>query len=464
VKIARLLIANRGEIACRVIRTCRRLGVRAIAVHSDADRDALHVRLADEARAIGPAPARESYLNVDAVIAAARDARADAIHPGYGFLSENAAFAEACERAGIRFVGPGPAAIRAMGLKHEAKALVSAAGVPVVPGYMGEDQSEATLAREAARIGFPLLVKAVAGGGGKGMRVVRDAGSLGEAVRGARGEAESAFGDGRLMLEKFLERPRHVEVQVFADAHGQCVHLFERECSVQRSHQKLLEESPSPALSPEERAKIGAAAARAAAAIGYAGAGTMEFLRDREGRLHFMEMNTRLQVEHPVTEAITGIDIVKEQLRIAADEPLALEQERIACRGHAIECRINAEDPAQGFRPSPGRLAAFEILRDEGPGTVRVDTHLAAGEEVLPHYDSLIAKVIAHAPTREKAIETMLRALAGARIEGVATTIPLHLEVLVSGEFRSGKYDTSRIPGWKSAASAGISGLPMDPS
>jgi 3-methylcrotonyl-CoA carboxylase alpha subunit len=310
-KISRLLIANRGEIACRVIRTCRRLGIRSIAVHSEVDRSALHVRLADEARVIGPAPARESYLNVDAVIAAARASGADAIHPGYGFLSENAAFADACAAAGILFVGPGPAAIRAMGLKHEAKALVSAAGVPVVPGYMGDDQSAQRFATEAARVGYPLLVKAVAGGGGKGMRVVREAAALDEALRGARGEAESAFGDGRLMLERFLERPRHVEVQVFGDSHGNCVHLFERECSVQRRYQKIIEESPSPFIDETTRAAMTAAAVRAARAVGYVNAGTIEFIVEADGTFYFMEMNTRLQVEHPVTEQVTGLDLVE---------------------------------------------------------------------------------------------------------------------------------------------------------
>ena len=342
-----------------MIKTCRRLGVHTIAVHSDADRNALHVRLADEARAIGPAPARESYLNADAIIAAARDARADAIHPGYGFLSENAAFAQACERAGFAFVGPPAAAIRAMGLKHEAKALVSAAGVPVVPGYMGDEQTAARLASEAERVGYPLLVKAVAGGGGKGMRVVHEAAALDEAIRGARSEAENAFGDGRLMLERFLQRPRHVEVQVFGDAHGACVHLYERECSVQRRYQKIIEESPSPFINADTRAAMTAAAVRAAKAVGYVNAGTIEFIVDADGNYYFMEMNTRLQVEHPVTEMVTGLDLVEWQLRIASGERLPLAQEQIRQRGHAIEARIYSEDPRRGFLPSSRPRAAL---------------------------------------------------------------------------------------------------------
>jgi acetyl-CoA carboxylase biotin carboxylase subunit len=460
----RLLIANRGEVAVRIARTAREMKIAPVGVASRADLGARWLEAMDEVVCVGEAAPRESYLRADRIVQAAVQTRCSALHPGWGFLAENPRFAALCEQHGVSFVGPSARVLRLMGLKTPARAAMRAAGLPVVPGSDELLASAEDAVARADAIGYPVILKADAGGGGRGMRRCEDARQVAAAFSSASAEAQAAFGNGRLYLERYLSGGRHVEVQVLADRHGRAVHLFERECSVQRNHQKLLEESPSPALSPEERARIGTAAARAAAAIGYAGAGTMEFLRDREGRLHFMEMNTRLQVEHPVTEAITGIDIVKEQLRIAADEPLAVEQERIACRGHAIECRINAEDPVQGFRPSPGRLTAFEIPRDQGPGSVRVDTHLAAGEEVLPHYDSLIAKVIAHAPTREKAIETMLRALAGARIEGVATTVPLHLEVLVSGEFRSGKYDTSRIPGWKSAASAGISGLPMDPS
>jgi 3-methylcrotonyl-CoA carboxylase alpha subunit len=442
-KIGRLLIANRGEIACRVIRTCRRLGIRSIAVCSDADRDALHVRLADEARSIGPAPARESYLNADALIAAARAARADAIHPGYGFLSENAAFAEACAVAGIAFVGPPPAAIRAMGLKHEAKALVSAAGVPVVPGYMGEDQSLARQAKEADRIGYPLLVKAVAGGGGKGMRVVREAAALEEAVRGARGEAESAFGDGRLMLERFLERPRHVEVQVFADAAGTCVHLFERECSVQRRYQKIIEESPSPFIDAQTRAAMTAAAVRAAEAVGYVNAGTVEFIVGADGRFYFMEMNTRLQVEHPVTEAVTGLDLAEWQLRVASGERLPLAQDAIASRGHAIEARIYSEDPRRGFLPSVGRVHRF-AHPPEGNGW-RIDAGIADGDEVSVHYDPMIAKVIASGPDRAAALATLRRNLDRTAVFGVANNLPLLRALAAHPAFAAGEVDTGFV-------------------
>ncbi len=442
-KIARLLIANRGEIACRVIRTCRRLGVHAIAVYSDADRHALHVRLADEAHAIGPAPARESYLNAAAILEAARAARADAIHPGYGFLSENAAFAEACAAAGIVFVGPLPAAIRAMGLKHEAKAIVSAAGVTVVPGYMGEDQSSSRLVAEAARVGFPLLVKAVAGGGGKGMRVVREAAALEEAIRGARSEAESAFGDGRLMLERFLERPRHVEVQVFGDAHGGCVHLFERECSVQRRYQKIIEESPSPFIDAATRAAMTDAAVRAAKAVGYVNAGTIEFIVGADGRFYFMEMNTRLQVEHPVTEAVTGLDLAEWQLRVASGERLPLEQAQIRQRGHAIEARIYSEDPRRSFLPSVGRVRRF--AHPPASASWRVDTGIADGEEVSVHYDPMIAKVIASGPDRAAALATLCRNLDRTAVFGVANNLPLLRALAAHPAFAAGKVDTGFV-------------------
>jgi 3-methylcrotonyl-CoA carboxylase alpha subunit len=442
-KISRLLIANRGEIACRVIRSCRRLGIHAIAVHSEADRSALHVRLADEAHGIGPAPARDSYLDVEAVIAAARASRADAVHPGYGFLSENAAFAEACAAAGIIFVGPGPAAIRAMGLKHEAKALVSAAGVPVVPGYMGEDQSAPRLSSEAARIGYPLLVKAVAGGGGKGMRVVQGPAALEEAVRGARGEAESAFGDGRLMLERFLERPRHVEVQVFGDSHGGCVHLFERECSVQRRYQKIIEESPSPFIDEATRAAMTAAAVRAARAVGYVNAGTIEFIVDRGGDFYFMEMNTRLQVEHPVTEQVTGLDLVEWQLRIAAGEPLPLAQERIRQRGHAIEARIYSEDPRRGFLPSVGRVRRF--AHPPADEAWRVDAGIADGDAISVHYDPMIAKVIATGPDRAGALDALRQRLDRTAVFGVADNLPLLRAIAAHPAFAAGDVDTGFV-------------------
>jgi 3-methylcrotonyl-CoA carboxylase alpha subunit len=441
--LRRLLIANRGEIAYRIMRTCRRLGIHSIAVHSEADRGALHVRTADETICIGPAPARESYLNADAVIRAARESRADAIHPGYGFLSENAAFAEACEAAGIRFVGPPAAAIRAMGLKHEAKAIVSAAGVAVVPGYMGEDQGDKVLKREAERVGYPLLVKAVAGGGGKGMRVVRHAPELAEAIRGARGEAESAFGDGRLMLERFLERPRHIEVQVFGDGHGDCLHLFERECSVQRRYQKIIEESPSPFLKPATRAAMTAAAVRAAKAVGYVNAGTIEFIVSADGEFFFMEMNTRLQVEHPVTEAVTGLDLVEWQLLVTSGERLPLRQEQLRQQGHAIEARIYSEDPRRGFLPSTGKIERFACPPPDAQW--RVDRGVEDGDAITVYYDPMIAKVIASGPDRAAALATLSHRLAHTAIFGVATNLPLLREIAAHPQFAAGDVDTGFI-------------------
>jgi 3-methylcrotonyl-CoA carboxylase alpha subunit len=439
----RLLIANRGEIACRIMRTCRRLGVATIAVHSEADREALHVRSADQSICIGSAPARDSYLNADAMIGAARAAGADAIHPGYGFLSENAGFAAACETAGIRFVGPTAEAIRAMGLKHEAKAIVSAAGVPVVPGYMGNDQSMARLAMEASRMGFPLLVKAVAGGGGKGMRVVREAAELDEAVTGARGEAESAFGDGRLMLERFLERPRHIEVQVFGDHHGECLHLFERECSVQRRHQKIIEESPSPFIDAATREAMTAAAVRAARAIGYVNAGTVEFIVDADGRFHFMEMNTRLQVEHPVTEAVTGLDLVEWQLRVAAGERLPLAQREIRQAGHAIEARLYSEDPRRGFLPSVGRIERFACPPEDAHW--RVDSGIEDGDAISVHYDPMIAKVIAIGSDRAAALASLRHGLDRTAIFGVASNLPLLRAIVAHPQFAAGDVDTAFV-------------------
>jgi 3-methylcrotonyl-CoA carboxylase alpha subunit len=452
VRIRRLLIANRGEIACRVIRSCRRLGVHTIAVHSDADQDAMHVRRADEARAIGAAPARESYLNAAAILAAARESRADAIHPGYGFLSENAAFAEGCAAQGVVFVGPPAAAMRAMGLKHEAKALVSTAGVPVVPGYMGEDQSYARLTSEAERTGYPLLVKAVAGGGGKGMRVVREPAELDEAIRGARGEAESAFGDGRLMLERFLERPRHVEVQIFADAAGNCVHLFERECSVQRRYQKIIEESPSPFIDPPTRAAMTAAAVRAAQAVGYVNAGTVEFIVAAGGEFYFMEMNTRLQVEHPVTEAVTGLDLVEWQLRVAAGEPLPLAQEAIRSQGHAIEARIYSEDPRRGFLPSVGRVRRF--AHPPADAGWRIDTGIADGDAITVHYDPMIAKVIASGPDRAGALAKLRHCLDRTAVFGVGNNLPLLRAITAHPAFTAGGVDTGFIDRELSALTA----------
>jgi 3-methylcrotonyl-CoA carboxylase alpha subunit len=442
-KIARLLIANRGEIACRVIRSCRRLGVHAIAVYSDADRGAMHVRLADEALPIGPAPARDSYLNAAAILAAAVAARADAIHPGYGFLSENAGFAQACAAAGITFVGPPAAAMRAMGLKHEAKALVSAAGVPVVPGYMGEDQSPARLVTEAGRVGYPLLVKAVAGGGGKGMRVVRTPGELEEAIRGARGEAENAFGDGRLMLERFLERPRHVEVQVFGDTHGNFLHLFERECSVQRRYQKIIEESPSPYIDAATRAAMTAAAVRAAEAVGYVNAGTIEFIVGTDGAFYFMEMNTRLQVEHPVTEAVTGLDLVEWQLRVAGGERLPLAQADVRQHGHAIEARIYSEDPRRGFLPAVGRVRRF--AHPPADGNWRIDAGVADGDEVTVHYDPMIAKVIAGGADRSSALATLRHRLDRTAVFGVANNLLLLRAIAAHPAFAAGDVDTGFV-------------------
>ena len=389
--IRTLLIANRGEIACRVIRTARRMGVRTVAVYSDADAGAQHVLQADEAHAIGPAPARDSYLSIPRILEAARASGSDAVHPGYGFLSENAEFAEACAAAGLVFVGPPPAAIRAMGSKSAAKALMEHAGVPLVPGYHGTDQNPALLASEAARIGYPVLIKASAGGGGKGMRVVDGPDGFAEGLALAKGEAASAFGDDQVLVERYLQRPRHIEIQVFADTHGNVVSLFERDCSIQRRHQKVVEEAPAPGLTPEQRTRMGDAACAAARAIGYVGAGTVEFIAEAES-FYFMEMNTRLQVEHPVTECITGQDLVEWQLRVAAGERLPLLQHDLAISGHAIEVRVYAEDPDRNYMPSIGRLLHLRQPA-EGPH-VRVDTGVAAGDAISVHYDPMVAKLI----------------------------------------------------------------------
>ncbi|MGH8135698.1 MAG: acetyl/propionyl/methylcrotonyl-CoA carboxylase subunit alpha, partial [Steroidobacteraceae bacterium] len=403
----------------------------------------LHVRTADEAVCIGPAPPRESYLDADAVIRAARATRADAIHPGYGFLSEDAAFAEACHQSGIQFVGPPASAIRSMGLKHEAKAIVSAAGVPIVPGYMGEHQSERVLKREAERVGFPLLVKAVAGGGGKGMRVVRNAIELPEAIRGARSEAENAFGDGRLMLERFLERPRHIEVQVFGDGHGNCLHLFERECSVQRRFQKIIEESPSPFINANTRAAMTTAAVRAAKAAGYVNAGTVEFIVSAAGDFYFMEMNTRLQVEHPVTEAVTGLDLVEWQLKVAAGERLPLAQEELRQQGHAIEARIYSEDPRRGFLPSTGKIERFACPPPDAHW--RIDQGVEDGDTITVYYDPMIAKVIASSPDRAAALAVLRDRLARTAIFGVSTNLPLLREIAMHPQFAAGDVDTGFV-------------------
>ena len=442
-----LLIANRGEIACRIIRTAREMGLRTIAVYSEADAQALHVRLADEAIAIGPAPARESYLDADRILDAARESGAEAIHPGYGFLSENAEFAEAVIAAGLIWVGPDPASIRAMGLKDAAKARMIAAGVPVTPGYLGEDQSHERLAAEADAVGYPVLIKAVAGGGGKGMRRVDDPADFAEALASCRREAASSFGDDRVLIEKYILSPRHIEVQVFGDRHGQVVHLFERDCSLQRRHQKVIEDAPAPGMDAATREAVCAAAVRAAQAVDYVGAGTIEFIADaseglRADRVWFMEMNTRLQVEHPVTEAITGVDLVEWQLRVAAGEPLPMAQTDLAIHGHAIEARLYAEDPAKGFLPAIGTLDVFDLGDDPA---IRIDTGVEEGAEITPWYDPMIAKVIAHGDTRDEAREALADALDEAVIWPVRTNAGFLVEALDHPDFASGQVDTGLI-------------------
>ena len=434
-----VLVANRGEIAVRIIRTARRMGLRTVAVFSDADRDALHVGLADEARPIGPAPARDSYLSIERIVEAARFAGAEAIHPGYGFLSENADFAEACRAAGLVFVGPPPAAIRAMGSKAAAKGLMARAGVPLVPGYHGEDQNPDLLAREAERIGYPVLIKASAGGGGKGMRVVTDPGGFAEGLALAQGEARASFGDDRVLVERYLERPRHVEVQVFADRHGDAVHLFERDCSIQRRHQKVVEEAPAPGLTAERRAAMGRAACDAARAIGYEGAGTVEFIVEGDA-FFFMEMNTRLQVEHPVTEMITGQDLVEWQFRVADGEALPLRQDELSIHGHAIEVRVYAEDPARHYRPSIGTLHHLRPPA-EGPH-VRVDTGVRQGDAITVHYDPMIAKLIVWDRDRPAAARRLEAALAQYEVAGVETNLGLLRRVAAHPDFLAGDVDT----------------------
>jgi 3-methylcrotonyl-CoA carboxylase alpha subunit len=442
-----VLIANRGEIACRIARTAKRMGLRTIAVYSAADANALHVRLCDEAHAIGPAPAAESYLVIDRLIAAAKASRADCIHPGYGFLSENAAFAEACVAAGIAFVGPPPSAMRAMGLKDRAKALMEKAGVPVVPGYHGDMQEPKFLSRKAYEIGYPVLIKAVAGGGGKGMRRVDKHADFDAALEGAQREAKAAFGDERVLIEKYVTAPRHIEMQIFADSHGNAIHLNERDCSLQRRHQKVIEEAPAPGMSAELRAKMGEAATAAAKAARYVGAGTVEFIADGANGLKsdgfwFMEMNTRLQVEHPVTEAITGLDLVEWQFRIAAGEKLPLTQDKVPVNGHAVEARLYAEDPERGFLPSTGKLVALQFPKAEG---LRVDTGVEQGDDVTPFYDPMIAKLIAHGATREAALNTLANALDKTVVIGPRSNAGFLAALCRAGEFRSGNFDTSFI-------------------
>ena len=434
----KILIANRGEIACRIIWTCKEMGIKTVAVHSVADRDSLHVRFADESYCIGPAPSAQSYLNIPAIISVAEITNVDAIHPGYGFLAESAYFAEICEACNIKFIGPRPDVIRMMGDKVEARRAMQEAGVPILPGSPEPLESEEEALRLAREIGFPVIVKAAAGGGGRGMRIVRTEEELGPALETASTEAEAAFKNGDVYIERYIERPRHIEIQVLADEHGECIHLGERECTIQRRHQKLLEEAPSPVLSPELREKMGAAAVAACKRIGYSSAGTFEFLLDEDDRFYFMEMNTRIQVEHPVTEMVTLADIVRNQIRIAEGDALGYTQDDVLIVGHAIECRINAEHP-ETFVPSPGVITAFNL--PGGPG-VRADPAALPGYVVPPFYDSMIAKVIVHARTRELAIARMKRALGAMVVEGIQTTIPLHLKIMDDPKFRSGQFST----------------------
>ncbi len=434
----KVLIANRGEIALRIIRVCKQFGIKTVAVYSQADRDSLHVRFADEAVCIGPPPSRESYLKIPRIIAAAEITNADAIHPGYGFLAENASFAEICTTSGMKFIGPSPEMISAMGDKALAKETMRKAGVPVVPGSEGVVEQVEEALEIAKSIGFPVIIKAVAGGGGRGMRIVREESEMENQLKTAQHEAEQGFSNPDVYIEKYLEQPRHIEIQVFGDQHGNVIHFGERDCSVQRRHQKLVEESPSPIVDDALRKEMGDAAVKGCKAVNYENAGTIEFLVDKDKNFYFMEMNTRIQVEHPVTEQVTGHDLVKLQLQVAAGE--RLPKKKIQPRGHAIECRINAEDPANNFRPSPGTITDFHMPGGFG---VRVDTHMYAGCTVPPYYDSLIAKLIVFAQSREGAISKMASALDEFVVQGVKTTIPFHSQVMQNEKFRSGKFDTS---------------------
>ncbi len=440
---SKILIANRGEIACRVIKTARRLGIKTVAVYSDADRTARHVAMADEAVHIGPSPPRDSYLVAERIIAAARHTGAEAIHPGYGFLSENAGFADACSQAGVVFIGPPPSAIRAMGSKSEAKKIMEKARVPLVPGYHGDDQSPELLAREAGRIGFPVLIKASAGGGGKGMRVVESADKFADALAGAKREAKASFADDHVLVEKYLTRPRHIEIQVFADSHGDCLYLFERDCSIQRRHQKVIEEAPAPNMDPARRKAMGDAAVAAAKAIGYEGAGTVEFIANQDGTFYFMEMNTRLQVEHPVTEAITGQDLVEWQFVVAAGGRMPLRQDELQIDGHAVEVRLYAEDPARNFLPSTGTLVHLR-LPEEG-SHVRVDTGVRQGDIVTPFYDPMIAKVIVHDRDRTSAMRRMAALMGETEVVGVTTNAALLRALCSHPAFVGGEVDTGFI-------------------
>jgi acetyl-CoA carboxylase biotin carboxylase subunit len=448
-KFRKVLIANRGEIACRIIWACKEMGIKTVAVHSTADRDSLHVRFADESICIGPPPSSQSYLNIPSIISAAEIYNVDAIHPGYGFLAESPSFAEICEACNVKFIGPRASVIKLMGDKVEARRAMKEAGVPILPGSPGPVESFEEAAKIAGEIGYPVIIKASAGGGGRGMRIVRSEGELDKALETASNEATAAFKNGDVYVERYVERPRHVEIQVMADEHGHCVHLGERDCSIQRRHQKLLEEAPSPALTPELRAEMGRVAVEACKRVGYSNAGTMEFLLDEDGRFYFMEMNTRVQVEHPVTEMVTLADIVRNQIRVAEGEVLAYEQSDVIIVGHSIECRINAEDPLTGV-PSPGLITAFNI--PGGPG-VRVDTAVYPGYYVPPYYDAMIAKLIVHARTRELAILRMRRALEAMVIEGIKTTVPLHQRIMEDEEFISGNYSTKFLERFLARAS-----------
>jgi acetyl-CoA carboxylase biotin carboxylase subunit len=442
----KVLIANRGEIALRIIRACKELGIKTVAVYSKADERSLHVRFADEAVCIGPPPSKDSYLKIPHIIAAAEVTNADAIHPGYGFLAENETFAEICRDHGITFIGPTPEQIAAMGNKSVAKETMRAAGVPVIPGSEGVVSSVKEAQAIAHAIGYPVMLKAVAGGGGKGMRYVESEAELEQAFITARNEADAAFGNPDVYIEKFLEEPRHIEFQVFGDLHGNVIHLNERECSIQRRHQKLIEEAPSPIMTPELRQKMGEAAKRGAAAVGYVGAGTIEFLVDKYRNFYFMEMNTRIQVEHPVTEESLGVDLIKEQLLVAMGEPLSLREHDPVL--HAIECRINAEDPTKGWRPSPGTITSLHFPGGRG---VRIDSHIYQGYTIPPYYDSMIAKLITMAPTRQEAIAKMRRALEEFIVEGIDTTIPFHQAMMRNPDFIAGDFDTKYLDtkGWQ---------------
>ncbi|EGJ31604.1 MULTISPECIES: acetyl-CoA carboxylase biotin carboxylase subunit [Moorena] len=441
-KFSKILIANRGEIALRIIRTCEEMGIPTVAVHSTIDQHALNVQLADEAVCIGDPPSNKSYLNIPNIISAALTRNATAIHPGYGFLSENARFAEICADHQIAFIGPTPEAIRAMGDKSTAKETMQRAGVPTVPGSDGLVSSEQEAHAIARQIGYPVMIKATAGGGGRGMRLVQDDSQLIKLFQAAQGEAQAAFGNGGVYIEKFIQRPRHIEIQILADSHGNAIHLGERDCSIQRRHQKLLEEAPSPVLDPELREKMGNAAVMAAKSINYVGVGTVEFLLDASGEFYFMEMNTRIQVEHPVTEMITGLDLIAEQIKIAEGDKLSLTQDQVTLKGHAIECRINAEDPDHGFRPQPGRISAY--LPPGGPG-VRMDSHVYPDYEIPPYYDSLIGKLIVWGPTRDAAIQRMKRALRECAITGVTTTLTFHQKILETPAFIEGQVYTNFV-------------------